>query len=111
MTTTREYVGGDRYQFDFGRFHYKHGWAQVDTGQDASYFGVWAHPGSFTIATFCEGDLTVQTTESWREFVAEIHRIREWNIEQGHEFKGIDGMCDDAIIGAFADLGLSDLMH
>ena len=39
MKITREFCPGDRYTYDFGHCSYENGWAQVDTAQDASYFG------------------------------------------------------------------------
>ena len=44
MKITREFCPGDRYVYDFGLCTYEKGWAQVDTAQDASYFGTWANP-------------------------------------------------------------------
>ena len=44
MKITREFGPGDRYVYDFGLCSYENGWAQVDTAQDASYFGTWANP-------------------------------------------------------------------
>ena len=42
MKITREFCPGDRYVYDFGLCNHEKGWAQVDTAQDASYFGKWA---------------------------------------------------------------------
>ena len=39
MKITREFAPADRYVYDFGLCSYKNGCAQVDTAQDASYFG------------------------------------------------------------------------
>ncbi len=39
MKITREFAPADRYTYDFGLCSYENGWAQVDTAQDASYFG------------------------------------------------------------------------
>lgn len=101
---------GCRYDFDFGVCNYKKGWAQCDTGQDASYFGIWANPARLQVVTFAEGDVTVATASNPDEFVAEIRRIAQWGKDSGWGFK-IDGMCDEGIIQRFADLGLADLLH
>jgi hypothetical protein len=101
----------DRYAFDFDLCSHRKGWAQVDTGQDASYFGTWAHPHKRQIVTYAEGDITVTTAENDEEFVAGLRMIRDWNEESGHGFKGIDGMCDDKIIAEFNRLGLGELLH
>ena len=44
MKITREFCPGDRYVYDFGLCRYEKGWAQIDTAQDASFFGTWADP-------------------------------------------------------------------
>ena len=41
MKIAREFCPGDRYTYDFGLCSFEKGWAQVDTAQDASYFGTW----------------------------------------------------------------------
>ena len=46
----------DRYSFDFKLCTPKNGWAQVDTSQDASYFGTWANPFERKTVSYCEGD-------------------------------------------------------
>lgn len=40
----REFCPTDRYVYDFGKCSYAKGWAQVDTRQDASYYGTWDEP-------------------------------------------------------------------
>ena len=51
--------GADRYKYD-GMFTYAEGYAQVDTHQDAWYFGIWTNPKLKIIATYAEGDVTVE---------------------------------------------------
>jgi len=111
MKTIREFVPADRYAYDFGLCSYKNGFAQIDTSQDASYFGTWANPTKRIIFTYCEGDTTMQEAETDTEFVNEIRLIKKWNIENGHEFLGIDAMCDSEIETAFRKLGLGNLLH
>lgn len=41
MKTIRTFAPGERYDFDFGECSYANGWAQIDTRQDASYYGTW----------------------------------------------------------------------
>lgn len=52
------WVGGERYRFDFRKCPPAKGWAQYDTDQDASYFGVWVNIRQREIVTFAEGDFT-----------------------------------------------------
>lgn len=96
ITTTRLFEPGDRYQFDFKLCTYAKGWAQLDTSQDASYFGTWINPTERKIASYCEGDVTVQTTETDEELVSLVAEIKGWNESNGHRFIGIDpGYGDD----------------
>lgn len=108
--TERWHESGDRYRYDFERCRYTEGWAQMDTGQDASYFGQWANPLQLRVMTYCEGDCSLATASSVAEFVAEIRRIAGWNKDNGHSF-AIDGMCRPEIIEAFEAMGLGDLLH
>jgi hypothetical protein len=51
------------------------GWAQIDTGQDASWFGTWASPGERTILNFAEVDVTRTFCETDEEFAAALREI------------------------------------
>ena len=44
----------DRYAFDTGPCSYANGFAQIDTRQDASYYGTWCSPVARTIVSFCD---------------------------------------------------------
>ena len=111
MVTHRSFHDADRYKFDFGICSHKNGFAQIDTNQDAWYFGNWANPSKLVLVSYCEGDVTVQRAESEAEFVFEIRRIKEWNVANGWQFSGIDPMGSDDIEAAFVKLGLGDLIH
>jgi len=111
QTLNDHVVDGNRYAFDFGCCSAKHGWAQVDTGQDAWYFGTWAHPTRLQIVCYAEGDVSVQTADSPEEFAAEMRRIKEFHDSTGWKFLGIDAMCNDETEQAFKALGLGDLLH
>lgn len=111
METIREFAPADRYVYDFGDCSARNGFAQIDTSQDAGYFGTWANPEKFIIVNYCEGDVTIQTADNAGEFAAEIRSIKKWNEESGHMFHGIDGMCNYDLIARFWLVGLSDLLH
>jgi len=112
MKTERLFDGNtDRYAFDFNLCTAAKGYAQVDTSQDAWYFGTWANPLRLQIVNYCEGDLTVQEAENAAEFVAELRQVKAWNEAQGHKFHGIDPMCRPELEAAFRELGLGDLLH
>lgn len=52
-------IHADRDWFD-ARLRPVAGWAQIDTWQDARFFGVWTHPATRRIVTFAEGDVTIE---------------------------------------------------
>jgi hypothetical protein len=103
--------GADRYKYDFNTCSVKKGFAQVDTGQDASYFGTWANPERLMVVCYCEGDVTIEKYESESEFVEGIRALVKWNEESGHGFKGIDPGFSASIKEGFQKLGLGDLLH
>lgn len=109
IKVTEKFVDdGSRYALDFGACDYKRGFAQMDTDQDAGYFGQWANPTRLVVVCYAEGDLTVSECETGEEFVGLVRRIAEFH---GEGFKGVDGMCEEGIIGGFEALGLGDLLH
>ena len=111
MKTTRLFESQtDRYAFDWGLCSAKNGFAQVDTCQDAGYFGTWANPTTLTTVSYAEGDIVINQAETDAEFVEECRAIKGFYDDQGYKC-AIDGMCDDDIIARFNSLGLSDLLH
>ena len=98
-------VPEDRYAFDFtlmptGR------WAQMDTSQDAPYFGTWANPLSLKVVTWCEGDLTITHCDSDSEFVEAVRQHAA-----SDDFLGIDPGLTQKLRDRFVELGLADLLH
>lgn len=100
----------DRYAFDFRYCNHKRGWAQCDTAQDASYFGIWTNPFRLMIVTYAEGDVTIQTAASETEYRNALREAASFYVEQGHGFR-IDGMCHGQIIARMNALSLGDLLH
>lgn len=111
MKTKRFFESADRYRFDFNYCHYKKGFAQIDTEQDAAHFGTWANPKTLTTVNYCEGDVTIETADTPEEFCNNLRNIKKWNEENGWKFCGIDCMCVPEIEESFTALGLSDLLH
>lgn len=111
MKVTREFAPADRYRYDFGPCSYENGFAQVDTAQDASYYGTWANPTSLVIFSYCEGDTTHMQCEDAEEFAAELRRIDEWNVQNRHGNARIDPGFDPAMKAAFVAIGLADMLH
>jgi hypothetical protein len=117
MTIERitEFAPADRYLYDFGACSSGKGWAQVDTKQDASYYGTWTNPERREIFTYCEGDTTLIRCGTDDEFCAELRKVIEWNKEAGY-WLGIDpgwpnGEPCKRITAAFTRLGLAEYLH
>ena len=100
----------ERYAFDFDLCPASTGWAQVDTANDASYFGTWANAAKREIVQFVEGDIIITKCDTDAEFAGEVRRIADWHREDG-SWKGIDCMCRPDIEQRFAQAGLADLLH
>ena len=111
MKITREFAPADCYVYDFGLCCYEKGWAQVDTAQDASYFGTWANPNRLMIFSYCEDDTTLKEAASPEEFAAELREIDECVRAQGYGPTRIDPGFDPTMKAAFEGLGLVDLLH
>lgn len=110
ITTKRLFEPSDRYQFDFRLCTYAKGWAQLDTSQDASYFGTWINPTERKIANYCEGDVTIQTAETDEEVVSLVAEIKAWNVQQGHRFIGIDPGLGEEMQGRLVAAGLGEFL-
>lgn len=100
----------NRYTFDFNLCTFPKGWAQLDTAEDASHYGTWAHPKRFKIVTYCEGDTTIQTADSAAEFKTLIDVVIRFHEKNG-SWRGIDPGLDENSIRAWADLGLKSFLH
>lgn len=111
MEKHHEFQPADRYLYDFGLCSIKNGFAQIDTGQDASYFGTWANPEKLIIFNYCEGDCYTTVCKTASEFVSEIQGIKTWNDENGHSFKGIDPGLNPKNIEKWESIGLGELLH
>ena len=98
----------DRYEFDFKVCTPAKGFAQFDTTQDASYYGIWCNPHLFKMISYCEGDVTEQTCETAEEFVQMVREAVAWH---GERFLGIDPGFKQALKERFFELGLDDLLH
>ncbi len=89
----------------------QNGFAQVDTGQDASYYGTWASPSKLAIVNYVEGDVITTIADNSTEFVEEMRKLKAWNEESGHGFKGIDPGFNEPLAEEFKALGLGDMLH
>jgi len=110
-TVEQFYPGTERYLFDFKLCTFKKGYAQLDTKQDAWYFGAWANPEKLIIVSYAEGDCTIRYAENEKEFVDEIRSWEKWNNKNGYNPAKIDPGLNEELTKRFQDLGLGDLLH
>lgn len=92
-----------RYEFDFGICK---GWAQVDTTQDASYYGAWIHPEKREFMRFAEGDVDHYFFENDEEMVAFVSEFKD-----GGRLIGIDPGLGDYLPAICRAHGLGPYLH
>ncbi len=92
-----------RYYFDEKECAYQNGWAQLDTYQDAHYFGMWINPRKLRILTYCEGDITEVQYDNIEE-IKTILPLLDENIR-------IDPGLNPKFKHVLIDIGLSDFLH
>ena len=112
IKTTRQFVGDNvhnRYAYDFGLCSSQGEWAQIDTDQDAPWFGQWANPFKQQILCYAEGDRTLIECDTDAEFAAELDRIAAFHRENDR-WKGIDTW-SVRIRERFVAVGATHLVH
>ena len=84
ITKTDSFIqDAERYDFDRQLCWAKGStWAQVDTDQDAWYYGNWANPVTRSIVSYAEGDLVVLRCDTDEEFCSELNRMAAWHATQ-----------------------------
>ena len=108
MKKIHEFCPADRYVYDLGLCSSSNGFAQVDTRQDASYYGTWANPVKLVIFSYCEGDCYTTVCETPAEFTAEMRRIKEFH---GEDWRGVDPGWHEKDGEPWRRLGLGELLH
>jgi len=88
----------------------RNGFAQIDTEQDASYYGQWCNPFRLVIFQYIEGDCITTECDQEAEFIAEIRGIQDYHVNND-SFYGIDPGFNRALSERFKELGLGDLLH
>lgn len=69
MRETRSFAeDGSRYEIDFGPCSYDQCFLQIDTPEDAAWFGIWTNPDERIIASYMEGDIIVQHADTDMEY-------------------------------------------
>lgn len=110
MKVDRYHKPGDRYEYDFDRCNYKAGWAQLDTRQDAWYYGNWANPLTFELMSYTEGDVAHTRCDDEADFKVALAGTIKWHRDNQY-FIGIDPMCDEKLVAAFTRLGFQADLH
>lgn len=99
---------GDRYYFDFEACKNSNGWCQIDTEQDASYYGNWINPAALKAVTFAEGDLAQISFEHFAEMTAWMERFAA---HPGLGFLGLDPGLNETTIAACKERGYDRFFH
>lgn len=108
ITTTKTHADGSRYELD--GLLVSAGWSQLDTTEDASWYGCWASPKHRSVVSFCEGDITRTHADTIEEFVSEVRRVVAWHQRMG-QWLGIDPGLLPEKKQAWIELGLADCLH
>lgn len=74
----------DRYYFDYNMDMTR--WMQVDTSQDASYYGVWINPSLHCDLSYVEGDIYLNVYDSIKSFQKAVKTMKQWNENNGYGF-------------------------
>lgn len=115
ITIEREFAPASRYLYDNKLMNA--GFAQVDSRQDASYFGTWISPTKRILFNYCEGDCTITKCDTDAELLAELDRMEKWNAENGErrysngKAIGIDPGFDADLKAACIAAGLTEYVH
>ena len=109
MKITREFAPADRYAYDWALCG--NGFAQVDTSQDAPYYGTWCSPEHLLQVNYCEGDVTLILYDDPQEFHDGIRELKRWTEEHGWAFHGIDPGFSKSLEAWFEAVGLADMLH
>lgn len=108
MKRESKHIDGDvnRYTFDFGVCHTSKGFAQLDTSQDAEYYGVWINPTALMAVRWCEGDLDTFKFDNAEEMVAWVAEYKD-----GGRMIGIDPGLGSVLRSECIAAGLGPYLH
>jgi len=108
VVTTREFAESSRYQYD--GWLLSKGFAQIDSAEDASYYGNWADPVRLILFSYIEGDCQTVQCETETEFKEQIRKVCNW-LRLHSTLYGIDPGIKQESKDRWIALGLSDLLH
>jgi len=90
-----------RYKWDFS-LNWSDGWCQLDTAEDAWYYGNWVNLVTWEFMSYAEGDFEHTKAESLEEFLAELKRLQQ-SLSQPVR---LDTMCVETNNKIFEEMGL-----
>lgn len=112
MVKTETYHDGTRYDFDNTLL--SKGYYQIDTSEDASYYGNWINPIERKRVAFAEGDLREIQYDNDEEMIQDLKEMDAWEKEHSGS-KGIKidlgWHVDEKATKLFEKLELSYLLH
>jgi hypothetical protein len=111
MKIIRSFEPSDRYRYDFDPCSCARRWAQVDTAQDASWFGTWASHSERMILNFAEGDVTRTVWDTDEELAAALLDLDRWSRDHGYGPAWIDPRFDPTLKAVFEAVGLADMLR
>jgi hypothetical protein len=116
VSTTRTFAeDGTRYEIDNGVCNTDNGFCQVDTDQDASYFGIWTSPERRVVCSFMEGDITVNkatTDAEYREVLVNcLTAYKHRNEARPHAMIDLGISRRDEFRDAFVTLGMASYIY
>jgi hypothetical protein len=107
----RSYLPADRYYFDRGECSIKNQFAQLNTWQDASYYGQWVNPFKRIFVSYIEGTITRIYCYTDKEFIEELELINQFEKENGNNNLKIDCLRNNDLINKFKELKLEYYLH
>lgn len=107
MKRTHDFImDGERYTYDNGECSPSNDYAQMDTTQDAWYYGQWTNPFELKIVAYMEGDLYREEYESLEEYVDALKKLFTYD-----HMIAIDPMLNSKVKKRFVEIGLGHLLH
>jgi hypothetical protein len=85
----------DRYQIDFSMVGATGGYVQIDTVEDASWFGMWLDSRSRRLVIFAEGDLEVRSYDSDADLVTDLEHLDRRYVSEGRRGLRFDPWTDE----------------
>lgn len=98
MEDAQSVLGYDEFRPDLSRYYFDNGecnptqtdFCQIDTWQDAPYFGIWADPVNLKITKFVESEVYRSEYDTEEEFTEKVEEILSFHRQDGGH-AAIDG--------------------